>query len=122
MNILLVEDDEFLRGLISKKLMSEGFSISAAKNGEECVKKAKEEKPGLILLDMILPLMDGFEVLAKMKDDEATKSIPVIVLSNLDQKDDIDKALKLGATDYLIKAQFTPDEIAAKVKNILEPK
>ncbi len=118
-NILLIEDDEFLRSLIGKKLSSEGFSISMAVNGEDGFRKAGEVKPDMVLLDLILPVMDGFDVLSKLKGDEATKSIPVIVLSNLDQKEEIDKALKLGAMDYIIKAQFTPDEIINKVKNIL---
>lgn len=117
--ILIVEDDKFLRELIVKKLSEEGFITLEAIDGEEGLKKAKEEKPDLILLDLILPGIDGFEVLDKLKKDQETKSIPVIVLSNLGQKEDIEKGLKLGAFDYLVKANFTPGEIIEKVKNAL---
>ncbi len=121
-NILIIEDDEFLRGLISKKLLVEDFKISVAVDGGEAVKKIKEEKPDLILLDLILPVMDGFEVLAQIKKDSSINSIPVIILSNLGEKEDIDKGLELGAIDYLVKAQLTPEEIVAKIGSILEKK
>ena len=116
-NILIIEDDAFLRDLIAKKLSSSGFRISEAIDGETGIKKIKDEKPDLILLDLLLPNMDGFELLSKIKQIPATSSIPVIILSNLGQKEDVDKGLKLGAVDYLIKAQFTPEEIIVKVKN-----
>ena len=91
-----------------------------AVDGEEGVKKSKEEKNiDLILLDLILPGIDGFEVLARIKADTATASIPVIILSNLGQREDIEKGLKLGAKDFLIKAHFTPGEIITKVKEIV---
>ncbi len=118
-NILIVEDDEFLRELISKKLVSEGFAISVAFNGEEGVKKAEELKPDLILLDIILPVMDGFETLEKIKENPSTKPILVIILSNLGQQEEIDRGLSLGAVDYLVKAQLAPEEIVEKVKNVL---
>jgi len=121
-NILIIEDDGFLRGLLKKKLSSYGFNVSEAVDGDKGIKKIKEEKPNLILLDLLLPTTDGFEVLTKMKEDPVTSSMPVIVLSNLGQKEDIDKALSLGATDYLIKAQSTPDDIVAKVISIFEKK
>lgn len=118
-NILIIEDDEFLRGLISKKLSTEGFNMISAVDGEEGIKKVKEQKPDLILLDLVLPNIDGFEVLAKVKADPNVSSVPVIILSNLSQNEDISKGIKLGAVDYIIKAQFTPEEIAEKIKNIL---
>lgn len=118
-NILIIEDDEFLRGLISKKFVSESFNIISAIDGTDGIKKAQEEKPNLILLDLVLPNIDGFEVLTKLKGDSATSSIPIVILSNLGQKEDIDKGMKLGATDYIIKAQFTPEEIVEKIKAIL---
>jgi len=114
--ILIIEHDRFLRELISKKLAKEGFEVSEAIDGEEGIKKIKSEKPGLILLDLILPGIDGFEVLSKMKDDPTVSSIPVIILSNLGQKEDVEKGLKLGAVDYLIKAHFTPGEIIEKIR------
>ena len=119
-NVLIIEDDEFLRGLINKKLTAEGFNMISAIDGEEGIKKAKEEKPDLILLDLVLPNVDGFEVLSKIKEDPVSSSIPVIILSNLSRKEDIDKGVKLGAVDYIIKAQFTPEEIVDKVKAILK--
>ena len=118
--ILLVEDDKFLRELISKKLLKENFKVSEATDGEEGLKKIKEEKPDLVLLDLILPGIDGFEVLSKVKTDPELTEIPVIVLSNLGQKEEVERGLKLGARDYLVKANFTLSEIIKKVKTVLE--
>ncbi len=118
--ILVIEDDKFLRELISQKLIKEGYDIAEAVDGEKGVKKVKEEKPDLVLLDLILPGIDGFEVLSRVKKDPFLAQIPVIILSNLGQKEDIEKGLKIGAADYLIKAQFTPDEIVEKIKNVLK--
>jgi len=118
--ILIVEDDKFLRELISRKLREENFNIIEAVDGEEGIKKIKEEKPDLVLLDLILPGIDGFEVLLKMKEDVSVSQIPVIILSNLGQKDDVERGLNLGAVDYLIKAHFTPGEIIDKVKAALK--
>ncbi len=117
--ILVIEDDQFLRELISQKLSKEGFKISEAMDGEEGVKKIQQEKPNLILLDLILPGLDGFEVLSQAKQDPALSEIPVIILSNLGQKEDIERGLKMGAVDYLIKAHFTPGEIIEKIKQAL---
>jgi len=118
--ILVIEDDKFLRELITQKLIKEDFEVSEAVDGEEGIKKIKEEKPDLILLDLILPGIDGFEVLARMKKESTLSSIPVVILSNLGQKDDVEKGLKMGAVDYLIKAHFTPGEIIEKIKAVLE--
>jgi DNA-binding response OmpR family regulator len=118
--ILILEDDKFLRELIAQKLKKEGFLIIEAIDGEEGLKKIKEEKPNLILLDLILPGIDGFEVLEKIKGARESAKIPVIILSNLGQKDDVEKGMKLGATDYLIKAHFTPGEIIEKIKTVLQ--
>lgn len=118
--ILIVEDDKFLRELIAKKLSDEGFIIEEASDGEEGIRKIKEGKPDLVLLDLILPGIDGFEVLDKIKKDLETKLAPVIILSNLGQREDIERGLKLGAFDYLVKAHFTPGEIIEKVKNALK--
>ncbi|MBU4298698.1 response regulator [Patescibacteria group bacterium] len=119
-NILVIEDDKFLRELIVQKLIKEGYTVSEAIDGEEGIKKIRDEKPSLILLDLILPGIDGFEVLAKTKEDPALSPIPVIILSNLGQKEDVEKGLKLGAIDYLIKAHFTPGEIIEKIKAVLK--
>jgi DNA-binding response OmpR family regulator len=117
--ILIVEDDRFLRELIARKLRNEGYEVIEAVEGEEGLKRIKEEKPDLVLLDLILPGIDGFEVLESAKKDSEIASIPVIILSNLGQREEIERGLKLGAIDYLIKAHFTPGEIIEKIKNIL---
>ena len=118
--ILVVEDDKFLRELIVQKLIKEGYEVVEATDGEQGIKKIKEEKPDLVLLDLILPGIDGFEVLSKMKEDPGISSTPVIVLSNLGQKEDVERGLSLGAADYLIKAHFTPGEIIEKIKKNLK--
>lgn len=117
--IFIVEDDKFLRELISQKVARAGYEVADALDGEEGVQKIQKERPDLILLDLILPGIDGFDVLRKIKAEETTKNIPVIILSNLGQKEDIDKGMELGATDYLIKAHFTPGEIVEKIKSVL---
>jgi len=114
--ILIVEDDKFLRELIARKLIQENFEVIEAIDGEEGLEKAKETKPNLILLDLILPGVDGFEVLTKLKEDPVLTVIPVIILSNLGQREDIERGLRLGAVDYLVKAHFTPNEIIEKVR------
>jgi len=120
--ILVVEDDKFLRDLILRKLKTENFETVFAKDGEEALKKIKEEKPSLILLDLILPGIDGFEVLRQIKSDssETLRKIPVIILSNLGQRDDVEKGINLGAVDFLVKAHFTPGEIVDKIKEVLK--
>jgi len=120
--ILIIEDDKFLRELICRKLINEHFKTEEAIDGEEGLKKLQETKPDLILLDLILPGLDGFEVLSRIKDNPSISSIPVLILSNLGQKDEIAKGLKLGATDFLIKAHFTPEEIIGKIKLVLGQK
>ncbi len=118
--ILIIEDDKFLRELIAQKLIKEGYDIAEAVDGEKGIKAVGEEKPDLVLLDLILPGIDGFEVLTKIKEDPKIAQVPVIILSNLGQKDDIERGLKMGAVDYLIKAHFTPGEIIEKVKAVLK--
>ena len=117
--ILIVEDDKFLRELLVHKLETEGFKVLTAIEGKEALKKIKEELPQLILLDLVLPGIDGFEVLRQIKENPQTNKISVIILSNLGQKEEVEKGIQLGADDYLIKAHFTPEEIIKKVKEIL---
>ena len=117
--VLLVEDDNFLRDLISQKLRREGFRVIEAVDGEDSVRKMSDNTVHIVLLDLILPGIDGFTVLNKMKTELGLTQVPVIILSNLGQKDDIDKGLRLGATDYLVKAHNTPGEIVNKVKSVL---
>lgn len=122
LRILIIEDDKFLRDLISQKLKKEGFGILEAVDGESGLRIVAEEHPDLILLDLILPGLDGFEVLKRLKQNAGTASIPVIVLSNLGQKEDMDRARAAGAEDFMVKAHFTPGEIVSKIKAILKKK
>jgi len=118
--ILIVEDDGFLIQMYATKLEMEGFKVVAAIDGEKALRLIKRELPDLILLDLLLPKKDGFQVLEELKRDEAVKNIPVVVLSNLGQKEDIDRCFELGAKDYLIKAHFVPSEVIAKIKTFFE--
>lgn len=118
-NILIIEDDDFFRELIRKKLTMKDFNFIEAVNGETGIELMKDKKPDLVLLDLLLPNMDGFEVLTKIKAEPTIASIPIIVLSNLGQKEDIDRALKIGASDYLIKSQFDIDQVIDKITSVL---
>jgi len=118
--ILIVEDDKFLRELMSKKLITLGYDVVSAADGESGLVMIKETKPDVVLLDLILPGINGFEVLEKAKQDPEINKIPVVILSNLGQGEDIEKGLALGAKDFLVKAHFTPQEIVNKLKSILE--
>ncbi len=117
--ILVVEDDSFLAGMYVTKFGLEGFSVDLASDGKEGLKKAREWKPDLILLDIVLPIMDGFTMLQKVKADASTRDVPVVLLTNLGQKGDVERGLALGAADYLIKAHFMPSEVIEKVKRLL---
>ncbi|MFA6533812.1 MAG: response regulator [Patescibacteria group bacterium] len=118
--ILLVEDDTFLAGMYKTKFEMEGFTIITAEDGLKGFQLAKEKKPDIILLDILLPKMDGFEVLEKVRASKDTKDIPVIMLTNLGQKEDVKKGLERGANGYLIKAHFMPSEVVEKVKMVLK--
>jgi len=119
-HLLVVEDDEFLVKMYESGLIKEGFEVSTAGNGEEGLAKAGEaNNPDLILLDLIMPKMDGFTCLAKLKENALTKRIPVVILSNLGQDSDIKRGLEMGAEDYLIKTDFTVKQVGEKVRKIL---
>lgn len=121
-NVLIVEDDSFLANIYKTKFEMEGFKINVSENGEVALVDVKKKKPAIILLDILLPKLDGFAVLSKLKEDKDTKDIPVILLTNLGQKDDVQKGLDMGAVDYLIKAHFKPSEVVEKVKKVLSLK
>ncbi len=121
-SVLIVEDDQFFSGLVAQKLNQAGFEVLLAGGGEEALNVLKEKNPSLIILDLMMPGMDGFEVLSRIKKDEKTKEIPTVVLSNLGQRDEVDRAISLGADDFLIKVNFTLDEIVEKVKEIIQKK
>ena len=117
--ILVIEDDLFLGEVLLKKLKNEGYETTLARDGAEGLKKISDIKPDLVLLDIILPSMNGYEILeAKFKDD-AIKNIPVIIISNSGQPVEISRVLSLGVKDYLIKAQFDPEEVISKVRQQL---
>jgi DNA-binding response OmpR family regulator len=117
---LLVEDDAFLSELYSTKFKLEGFEVLAALDGEKGLELAQKKNPDIILLDLILPKINGFVVLENLKKNQDTKDIPVILLTNLSQKGDIDRGLQMGAQDYLIKAHFMPSEVVQKIKQVLK--
>jgi len=113
--ILLIEDEKLMIELLEKKLIQEGYKISVAKDGKEGLDKMNETRPDLILLDIIMPQMGGFEVMEKMNKDTDLKKIPVIVISNSGQPVELDRAKRLGARDWLIKTEFDPQEVVDKV-------
>lgn len=117
--VLLIEDDKFLRKAAEATLHRHGFRVVVATNGEEGLKLAHSEKPDLILLDLIMPKMNGFEVLRRLKHEPATSRIPVVVLSNLGQQNDSVMARELGALDYWIKSNVGLEELAGRVKAVL---
>ena len=119
--ILVVEDEELIGDLLQRKLLQEGYYASVAKDGEEALKQIREEKPDIILLDIVLPRLNGFEVLAELKEDEALRQIPVIIISNSGQPAEIEKAKELGVRDWLVKTEFDPQEVLEKVKRQIGP-
>lgn len=118
-HILLVEDDGFLASIYAQKLELEGFDVSLATNGEDGVRLATKDIPDLILLDLVMPKLNGFEVLERLKQEATTKNIPVLVLTNLGQREDVERCMQLGAAGYVIKAHSLPHETVAKVKELL---
>ena len=118
--ILFIEDESAIHKTFSDALEKEEFTIISALDGEIGLRLAKEKRPDLVLLDLVLPKMDGFEVLKALKADEATKDIPVIVLTNLEQMEDIQKAIDLGARTYLVKSNYDLQEVVDMVKKATE--
>ncbi|KPJ73664.1 hypothetical protein AMJ48_00435 [Parcubacteria bacterium DG_74_1] len=117
--ILFVEDEAALQKTLGEILKQEKYEVIPALDGEVGLRLAKDKKPDLILLDLVLPRVHGIEVLRKLKEDEETKEIPVIVLTNLGEIEDINRAVELGATTYLVKAQYTLEEVVGKIKKAL---
>ncbi len=116
MKILIVEDDKFLRLLLERKLKNENFEVISAEDGEEALEKIVTEKPDLILLDIILPKKSGFSVLEEINKDENLKKIPVFIISNLGQPEDIERGKNLGAKEYFVKAGLSLEELIKKIK------
>lgn len=117
--ILLVEDDTFIAGMYQTKLSMLGYTVRTAVDGEVGWAELQKETPDLLLLDIVLPKKDGFEILGDIRSSEKMKNLPVILLTNLGQKPDVQKGLELGADDYIIKAHFTPSEVVEKIEKML---
>jgi len=117
--ILIAEDDTFLANAYRVKLAKESYEVKIVGNGDEVIKALDEFKPDLLLLDLLMPVRDGFAVLTEIKANPAWKNLPVIVASNLSQPDDIVKATKLGADDYIIKTDLSLKDILQKVKKFV---
>ena len=119
MKILIVEDDNFLETLVARKFVSSGVEVIGVENGKDAILEMENEKPDVVLLDVMMPGMDGFEVLKKVMENPKIANIPIIVFSNFSEDEKITEAKNLGARDYLIKSNFTLDELLIKIKDIL---
>jgi DNA-binding response OmpR family regulator len=120
LKVAIVEDEKMLADMYVTKFMMEGFTAEKANDGAAGLELIKKFKPDIVLLDIIMPKIDGFAVLKMLQDDEATQGIPVILLTNLGQDEDIKRGKKLGARDYFVKANHTPAEVVNKVKEVLK--
>ena len=119
-SILLVEDDPFLADIYSTKLKSSGFVAEVVSDGEQCLAKLAQKVFDLVILDIVLPKMDGWEILKEIKKTKKIKYPPVIILSNLNQRAEVEKGLKMGAVKYLIKAHYTPSEVVEEIRKVLK--
>ncbi len=117
--ILIIEDDRFIAKMYQTKLGLDGYQVEVAENGSVGMEKIKSFSPDIVLLDIIMPEMDGFAVLEAIRDDQVINSTPVIVMSNLAQEDHLKRARALGAKDYIVKSQLTPADVVKKIKEIL---
>jgi len=118
--ILVAEDDKFLMKVYQSKLKDEGYELITASDGEEALAKIKEETPNLVLLDIMMPKKNGFEVLKESKSNSKTKGIPIIILSNLGQDSDINEGVKIGADDYIIKSNISINGILEKIEKFIK--
>lgn len=118
--ILIVEDDRSLQSALVEMINREGFETASAFDGEEATEKIKETKPDLILLDIILPKKNGYDVLMEIKRNEETKNIPVLILTNLEEIDNVQRALDLGATTFMVKSDFSLKDVVEKIKETLK--
>lgn len=117
---MIIEDEATLQKSLLEFLTAEEFEVASALDGERGVEMAKSEKPDLVLLDIVLPKKDGYEVLTELKQNDATKNIPVILLTNLESPEDIDKAFEKGASTYLVKSNYKLEEVVKKIKETLK--
>lgn len=117
--VLVVDDDEFLLEMYVLKFREAGFEVIMAQNGKEAIDKASQHQPDIVLLDIVLPGTDGFEALREIKKKKLSPNSRIVMLTNLGQKDDTEKGMKLGADDYIVKAHFTPSEVVQKIEEML---
>lgn len=118
--ILVVDDSPALLELYQFTLSSEGHKVETAKDGVEGLKKVAEFKPDLVLLDILMPNKDGFDTLKEMREKDETKDIPVLLLTNVDEQSKVEKGLKMGATDYIVKFQQTPSQVVEEIRQVLQ--
>lgn len=122
-SILLVEDDSFISSMYETKLKKLGFQVELIEDGLTAASRLQQDPlPDLVLLDIVLPKKDGFEILEELRKEDRTSALPVILLTNLGQKPDVERGIKLGADDYIIKAHYTPTEVVNKITQVLEEK
>ncbi|MBI3627433.1 MAG: response regulator transcription factor [Candidatus Sungbacteria bacterium] len=117
--ILIIDDDPYILEMYLLKFKESGFEVETGANGKEALEKVTSFQPDLMLLDIVMPVYDGFEVLKRMQDSSLLPGTKVIILSNLGQREDVERGMGLGAMDYIIKAHFTPSEVVTKVKSLL---
>lgn len=118
--ILIIEDDPLIIKIYMTRLLADGYQVLSADNGEDGLQKAQKEMPDLVVLDIMMPKMDGFGVLEKLRTDEKMKQMPILVYSNLAAEEEVARAKKLGATEFIVKANISPTEMVAKIKQYLE--
>lgn len=117
--ILVVDDDSFILDMYVIKFKEQGFQIETAMDGKIALEKIETTKPDIVLLDIVMPKMDGFDVMRKIKENKIPRTFKVLFLTNFGQKEDVERGMSLGADGYIIKAHFTPSEVADKVKELL---
>jgi DNA-binding response OmpR family regulator len=120
--ILIVEDDRYISKMYQLKLSLDGFDVQVAENGRLGIEKVKEFRPDIVLTDILMPEMDGFEVIKAIKADAELSATPILIMSNLGQEDHIQKGLGLGALGYIVKSQYTPSKVVDKIKEVLAGK
>lgn len=119
-HILVVEDDQFLSSAYKLKFEKENLNVTLAQDGQEALERLQEFTPDLILLDLVMPIKDGFAVLSDLKDSEKFKNIPVIIASNLGQEEEIKKGISMGANDYIVKSNTSLDEVVKKINSFIK--
>jgi len=116
--ILLVEDDPLLIDIYTTKLKERGFDVVVIERGEKVLEMVRKKEPDIVMLDIVLPNQDGWSILSQIKEDKDLKSTKIVVLSNLGQKEEVEKGLKLGAAQYLIKAHYTPSQVVKEIEKL----